>query len=224
MRPSNTAAPATAWSQAEQQLLDQADKGRWAWRIEEAVPGLVVPRSYQGAPRFAAAQALSPWPVQVRLSGGGLVPQAAGVINLQLAYPVHTEQPLQAAEAHYLLLCRMLSAALAAIGIAAAPMPVQGAFCDGRFNLAVAGRKIAGTAQYWRRNRLPEAAAPFSLLSHAVLLADADTALLNRMANDFEAALGSPRRYADEAVISAAQCLGHQGTTTALLAQLRAQM
>src|SRR5437870_8799003 len=55
----------------------------------EGAPGFVVPRSYERLPRFAAARdrwAASGLPVQVRASGGGLVPQGPGVLNLTLAW------------------------------------------------------------------------------------------------------------------------------------------
>lgn len=204
-------------------LLAAADQGRPAWQIDEAASGLVVPRSYRGHPGFEAAChrfAAEGWPVQVRLSGGGLVPQSAGVINLHVAYPVVTDDPLCQAEHHYRLLCRLLAEALAELGIDAAPAPVAGSFCDGRFNLAVNGRKIAGTAQYWRRNRQAHAPAPYSVLSHAVLLADAPLEVLNQAANRFEQAIGSPQRYRRDCLTSAAECCG-QITTPALLAALQ---
>lgn len=207
----------------EHALLAAADQGRVAVRIAEAATGLVVPRSYRGYGGLAKAQsrfAAAGWPVWLRLSGGGLVPQAAGVINIHLACPVQASQPLQAAETHYRLLCGLLARALADIGIDAVPAPVQGSFCDGRFNLAVGGRKIAGTAQYWRRNTHPHAAAPYSLLSQAVLLADADTARLTRMANRFETAIASGRCYVADAITSAARCCGTTGTTARLLVLL----
>ncbi len=196
---------------SEMQLLDRVDQqGQRLAVIHQASPGISVPRSYQRNPQFGAAGrqlAAAGLPVDVRLSGGGVVPQAAGVINLHLAYPVQANYPLQQVEAHYLGLCELIARTLAAYGIHAAPQPVQGSFCDGRFNLAVGGKKIAGTAQYWRRNRT--AATPtFSLLSHAVILVNADSTELTDMANRFEAALHSPVRYLPEKTTSVIELLG----------------
>lgn len=210
----------------ETALLAQADDGGCAWHVGEAQPGLIVPRSYCGHPRFEAACrqfAQQGWPVYLRLSGGSLVPQAAGVINLHTAYPAYARHPLEQSEWHYQQLCTLLAQALADIGIHAAAAPVAGSFCDGRFNLAVGGRKIAGTAQYWRRNPHTPAA-PYTVLSHAVLLTDADTAALTRQANAFERALGNRQRYRADALTSTAACLGHGGTTPILLAALRAHL
>src|SRR5260370_33494070 len=59
------------------------------------------------------------------------------------------------AEAIYLHLCGILAGALRTLGVDTHWQAVAGSFCDGRFNLAWGSaddaRKIAGTAQYWRR-------------------------------------------------------------------------
>ena len=192
-------------------LLDRVDQQQQRFAIiHAAAKGISVPRSYQRNPRFGAAcRDLSDAgvPVDVRLSGGGVVPQAPGVINLHLAYPIAANYPLEHAESQYLGLCELIARALAGYGIDATHKPVQGSFCDGRFNLAVEGKKIAGTAQYWRRNRT--ATTPrFSLLSHAVILVNSDSAALTAMANQFEAALHSPVRYAAEKTTSVMELLG----------------
>lgn len=164
--------------------------------IHEGGDGIVVPRSYQqGRPNFqTACEILSGegLAVHVRLSGGGVVPQAAGVINLHLGYTADTPNPLPAAQAHYQALCGLLSELLRHFGITATAQAVQGSFCDGRFNLAVNGRKIAGTAQYWQRDKSAENR--YRVLSHAVILA-ADPHVLTERANRFEAAIGSTVRY-----------------------------
>lgn len=173
----------------------------------------MVPRSYRGHTRFAEAQArfaANSQPVHVRLSGGGLVPQAAGVVNLHLAYPVCTHEPLAVAEHHYQLLCQLLGLALQSVGIRATAQAVNGSFCDGRFNLAVNGQKIAGTAQYWRRNPQHNATQPaYTVLSHAVLLVSADTTALTTAANAFEDALNSGRRYRADKITNAARLCGN---------------
>ena len=195
---------------SETALLDLADQGQRYAVVHHASPGISVPRSYQRNPQFDMAcrqLAAEGLPVDVRLSGGGVVPQAAGVINLHLAYPIAAKYPLQHAESQYMGLCALIAGALAACGIEASPQPVQGSFCDGRFNLAVNGKKIACTAQYWRRNQA--AATPsFSLLSHAVILVNADSTALTALANRFEAALHSQLRYLPQKTTSVMEQLG----------------
>ena len=156
--------------------------------------GIVVPRSYRSKPGFTAAcaaLAADGLPVHVRLSGGGVVPQSPDTVNLYLAYPVATAYPVAAAERHYRHLCALLQKLFATFAIATDYQAVHGSFCDGRFNLAVGGRKIAGTAQFWQRR---SGAQLHTALVSAVIIAAAAPVLTAR-ANRLEAALHSPQRY-----------------------------
>jgi len=165
--------------------------------------GLVVPRRYTTWPGWGAAAAdARHGEVQVRASGGGLVPQGPGVWNLSLAWPADAATPANA-EGVYRALCEALAAALARLGLSAAPQPVAGSFCDGRYNLAVGGAKLVGTAQAWRR----VAGRPMTL-AHAVLVVSADPAELAARANAFEVALGTATRYRADAVTSVALACG----------------
>ncbi len=180
--------------------------------MHEVGNGIVVPRSYpQGKPGFQAAcntLAAEGLSVHVRLSGGGVVPQGAGVVNLHLGYFADTPNPLPVAEAHYQALCHILDKLFRHFGIATTAQTVQGSFCDGRYNLAVNGRKIAGTAQHWQRDK--SAPNRYRVLSHAVILA-ADPAMLTERANRFEAALGSDIRYRTDKTTSLATLAGANG-------------
>lgn len=173
---------------------------------------LVVPRSYRRFEAFESACerfALQGWPVTVRQTGGGIVPQGPGIINLSLAYRVHGP-PMQHSEPAYRLICRLLADALRVMGIEAFPAPVEGSFCDGRYNLAVRRRsevvKLAGTAQSWRR--IPGSRDEYMGLVHALVLLDTDTLAVTERANTFEASLGSERRYQADKVVSVAELLG----------------
>ena len=169
------------------------------WRQAQA---LVVPKSYERRPRWAeacTASAAAGWPVQVRSSGGGLVPQGPGVWNLSLVWPTLVAMPTDTT-AIYRALTDELRAALARLGIDASAQAVQGSFCDGRFNLAAGGRKLVGTAQAWRRIE----GRPV-VLAHAVALVTADPAALTAVANRFEAQSGGDARYDAEAITSVAQ-------------------
>lgn len=173
-----------------------AATGRATAHLWQGAPGLVVPRRYTLASGFdVAARAFA---VQVRASGGGLVPQGPGVWNLSLAWPTDSATPGDT-DALYRALCAELAAAFARVGVAAAAQPVDSSFCDGRYNLAHGGRKFAGTAQSWRR----VGGRPV-VLAHAVIVVSADPAALTARANAFEAALGSARRYRADALTSVA--------------------
>ncbi len=60
-----------------------------------------------------------------------------------------------------------------------APWPVS--FCDGRYNVTLDGRKLAGTAQRWRRNG---AGRPV-VLAHAALLVGAEREEMVEVVNTF---------------------------------------
>jgi lipoate-protein ligase A len=123
--------------QAELVLLELAAQGAQAAQLWEAPVSLVVPRSYLRYPGFETARAAFArrgCPVWVRMSGGGLVPQGPGILNLSLAYSV--TRPCGAlSEAVYVHLCEVLSCALRSLGVATHWQAVDGSFCDGRFNL-----------------------------------------------------------------------------------------
>lgn len=178
-----------------------AASGRARAQLWQGRDGLVVPRRCTALPGWPAALAAqAPGSVLVRASGGGLVPQGPGLWNLSLVWPAPTAQAA-GMDAIYRDLCRELASALARLGIAASPQPVAGSFCDGRYNLAVGGRKLLGTAQAWRRlgGRLV-------VLAHAVIVVDADPQALTDRCNDFEAALGQGRPYRADALTSLRRC------------------
>lgn len=190
-------------------LDGEATAALWTGRL-----ALVAPLSYRRHAQLESARTASAargWPVRLRRSGGGVVPQGVGILNVTLAYPCAGAAGDQA-ESVYAHLCQLLSRALAGLNIAALSGSVQGSFCDGRFNLAVnqqgTVRKIAGTAQYWRRAKGQQA-----VLAHALLLVDADPEFLCAQANQFEDDLASGRQYAANALTSVAQCwqLAHPG-------------
>jgi len=174
-----------------------AETGRACAHLWRREPGLVVPCSCTTLPGWAAAARFHA--VQVRPSGGGVVPQGPGVLNLSLASRAEDATPKHT-EAIYHALCSELTATLARLGIDATPQAVEGSFCDGRFNLAVAGRKLVGTAQSWRR-----IAGQPVVLAHAVIVVDADPLELTEAANAFERDLGLGRHYRADALTSVAQ-------------------
>ena len=198
---------------ADQDLLQQA--GQPSARLWEAPTSLVVPRSYRQYAAFAATVAqfaARGCPVHERPSGGGLVPQGPGILNLSLTYIV-PGGPGTWMEPAYRHLCALLQGALQGLGVATHWQAVNGSFCDGRYNLACGdgaqARKIAGTAQYWRP--LPgagPATRPHAVLAHAVLLVNPDLVQAHAWANAFEQALDSGRRYDPDKTVSVARMMG----------------
>lgn len=180
----------------ELEWLEGALQGRPRAVMWTATAGLVAPTSYRRNANLddvRASFAARGESVHLRRSGGGVVPQGPGILNLSLVYAVDGRLGIQATPA-YMHLCAVLQRALAALGIETVTRDVPGSFCDGRYNLAVpgpsGGRKICGTAQYWRRSNKVHA-----VLAHALILIDANIEEITARANAFEAALNTDRRY-----------------------------
>ncbi|HEY9280453.1 MAG TPA: lipoate--protein ligase family protein [Eoetvoesiella sp.] len=178
--------------------------------VWEAQQGLVVPRTYQRYERFnEVCQSFEKqaWPITVRQSGGGIVPQGPGIINLSLAYAVDG-LPLDHSNAAYELICRVIQQALRKLDIDTQPQAVTGSFCDGRYNLAWglgdAAKKIAGTAQLWRRVTTPS---PMQIgLVHALILAGIDVNATTERINRFERELDSGKHYDARKIASLHEC------------------
>ncbi len=199
-------------------------------RLWEGPVSLVVPRSYRrhaAFERVAAQFAARGCPVHERPSGGGLVPQGPGILNLSLVYTLPGGLGTWM-ERVYLHLCALLQGSLLGFGVPTHWQAVGGSFCDGRFNLACgrgdAARKIAGTAQYWRPlPRHPAGPATHAVLAHAVLLVDPDLAVAHAWANAFEQALGSGRQYDPAKTVGVAGMLGPQAPAD-LVPQVRQRL
>lgn len=163
--------------EAEQDLLaavcaGEVDSGLLMWRPSDRA--LVMPRRMSRLPGFVEASetlADSGWPVLLRESGGEPVPQSAATVNIALVYA----QPAADAdrdriEMAYRRLCQPILDMLAGLGGAASLGEVAGAFCDGRFNVNLNGRKMVGTAQRWRQSQ--GGLRPVVLVHGALLLED----------------------------------------------------
>lgn len=143
---------------AERALLDEAfgggrDSGILFWQpLQQA---LVMPRRLSRLEGFAAAEQACAglgWPIALRDTGGEPVPQSPAVLNVALVYAVPLADNEQTRiETAYQRLCQPLCDWLAALGLDPGLGEVDGAFCDGRYNVNLGGRKLVGTAQRWRR-------------------------------------------------------------------------
>ena len=189
----------------EQALLDEFASAERAPRtiVWESKPALIVSPSDRLLPRFenaANASAVDGWPVSVRPSGGSAVALGPGVVNLSVITSWRGTAPPLAQG--FDLVCAPIIAVLARFGVAATLGPAPGSFCDGKCNVLVNGRKIAGTAQ--RRTRRGEGGA---LLAHAMVIVDADPIELTRVVARFYERAGSDKTFAAGAVTSLAQCV-----------------
>jgi lipoate-protein ligase A len=192
--------PLAAGIEREAEWMAAAAHGeRAVAHLWQGTPGWVVPRRTTALAHWDDVAAHHGSALQVRRSGGGLVPQGPGIWNLSLAWPA---AGATAADMHavYAALCEALAAAFARLGVRATPQAVQGSFCDGRWNLAVHGRKLVGTAQAWRRFGAQQV-----VLAHALIIVGADPVALTDRANALEAELGHDRPYRADTLTSLAR-------------------
>ncbi|KFE53400.1 lipoyl protein ligase domain-containing protein [Pseudomonas syringae] len=146
--------------QAELDLLAsvcaaQADFGLLLWRPRDRA--LVMPRRMSRLPGFVEASetlADSGWPILLRETGGEPVPQSSATVNIALVYAQPKSEPdRDRIEIAYRRLCQPILDVLSDLGGAASLGEVEGAFCDGRYNVNLDGRKMVGTAQRWRQSQ-----------------------------------------------------------------------
>lgn len=168
---------------------------------------LVVPLKLTHDAHFddaKAALAREGLPIHVRASGGDVVLQAPGVINVEIAFTLAQDAARAlGVEGAYGVICAPLVALLRAHGLDAGTGAVAGAFCDGRFNVHIAGRKLAGTAQRWRYGAHGEQA----LLVHAVILDTLDVQAMAQTINHFYALCALDRHCNPASHVTLAQAL-----------------
>lgn len=181
----------------EQRLLEQVTAGhtRYGYAIWRSHQALVVPRSATHKPGFELASRYCEsqgWPVVVRSTGGEMTPQTSGFINLSMVLRCNGAKT--GIRESYSMICQPLIQWMAAMGIHAYCSQVDGAFCDGDFNLVVNGKKIAGTAQ--RRKHLrpskPDNKEDTAILLHAVILCDEGLERIWKISNEFYKACQLP--------------------------------
>lgn len=161
--------------QAEQDLLasvcaGDVEAGVLFWQPTDHA--LVMPRRLSRLPGFERASielAASGWPILLRETGGEPVPQSASTVNIALVYaPPRSEGDHGRIEMAYRRLCEPVCDLLTALGGEASLGEIEGAFCDGRFNVNLNGRKLVGTAQRWRQSKGGQR--PVGLVHGALLL------------------------------------------------------
>ena len=162
---------------AEQELLasvcaGEREAGVLFWQPTDRA--LVMPKRLARLPGFESASvelAASGWPILLRETGGEPVPQSASTVNIALVYaPPRSEGDQGRIETAYRRLCQPICDLLTELGGIASLGEIEGAFCDGRFNVNLNGRKLVGTAQRWRQSQGGQR--PVGLVHGALLLDD----------------------------------------------------
>ena len=184
--------------QAEQDLLASVCAGDAEFGLLFLQPtdrALVMPRRLNRLPQFAHAcevSAAAGWPVLLRETGGEPVPQSAATINIALVYaPPRSEGDLNRIETGYRRLCDPICQLLDELGGTSSVGEIDGAFCDGRFNVNLDGRKMVGTAQRWRQSQGGQR--PVGLV-HGAMLMDDERESMVAAVNRFNEACGLEQR------------------------------
>jgi lipoate-protein ligase A len=132
-------------------------------RIWRCGPAVVAPRRCLRGP---AHPGLAGWPLCGRSSGGEAVVLGPGVLCVSLILPLVKGTPALE-QAYRAWLDGVCAGIQMACGVPVSSGRVPGAFCDGRYNAVVEGRKLGGTAQSRRHG---------SVVVHGCLLIDVDLA------------------------------------------------
>jgi lipoate-protein ligase A len=136
----------------------------------------------------------------LRETGGEPVPQSASTINIALVYaPPRSEGDLNRIETGYRRLCDPICQLLDELGGTSSLGEIEGAFCDGRFNVNLDGRKMVGTAQRWRQSQGGQR--PVGLV-HGAMLLDNERVSMVAAVNRFNEACGLEQRVRAESHIA----------------------
>lgn len=130
-------------------MRDVARSGVNCLRFWQVPDCLIVSKADSRLPEFyVAASQLERGglPVEQRNSGGTAVANLTGVLNISWIYREHPDRAADISAAFHVSLDPLV-AFLTTAGINATIGEVEGAYCRGKYDLAVDGRKVAGTAQ-----------------------------------------------------------------------------
>ena len=143
------------------------------------------------------------WPLCGRGSGGAVVAHGPGTLNMSLVVPARSSTTPSIDEAYGTWFDLLAEALRDAYGIQAAASKVDGAFCNGRYDAAVSGRKLAGTAQMRRRG---------SVVVHGTILVDVVATDYVELVSRAERVCGSmTRAYDARRIISLSELTRGQG-------------
>lgn len=190
---------------AEQLSDESSAPALLMWRSR---PALLVSRSETRLPRFAdSAVELQDmgWPVLLRGSGGAACPVGPGTIQVSLIGPA---SPATTMNEKYTVLAELIRAALHLHWVVVRPGSVVGAYCPGKFDLAVEGRKIAGISQHWFRN----SSGVRCVVTAATINIEEAPEQIERVVNQFYRSAGSPLRCSAAALTNLRLCKGTVAT------------
>ncbi|WP_422061451.1 lipoyl protein ligase domain-containing protein [Sphingopyxis sp.] len=128
------------------------------------------------------------WPVFVRRSGGTTVVHRPGMLNAS-RFDIWRSDEIGVVD-RFRRFADDLAGSLRSLGFSAATGAIARSHCDGRFNIIVDGRKIAGTASLFRQRQ-----GWSGLLSHATIWVEGDVRADISAVTRFECNLGLKPDY-----------------------------
>ncbi|WP_428985299.1 lipoyl protein ligase domain-containing protein [Shewanella corallii] len=171
--------------------------------IWQSLPALAVSQKDTLLPTYAeAVEVLRRDGVEtlVRKSGGSAVFQSQSLFNLTLIWRLQGQTSIPES---YRLMCRPMMDWLGQQGISSQLHAVDGAFCDGSFNIAVGGKKLAGTAQRWQRRK-----GECKVLGHISIVLSPDYHRELNLINEFYRLAGKPMAYRRQALMDLQSLVG----------------
>jgi octanoyl-[GcvH]:protein N-octanoyltransferase len=174
------------------------------WRLREVTPREVTDRHGRR------------WPICPRASGGGTVAHGPETLNLSLILPLESMTAPSIDDGYQLWIELLADALRDAYGVAVRAAQVDAAFCKGRYDAAVDGRKLAGTAQLRRKG---------AVVVHGTILVNVDADDYLDVIERAEAAcgIGAAHPY-DRTTIVSLRDLVAGATAAGLAAALLEQM
>lgn len=195
----------------EERLFQQAfvdGAARFSLSFWQQSQCLVVPQRWQSNPGIDTAKGIATakgWPVTFRRSGGACVFHGPGVLCVSgILLNPHDPTPVDRLYEDFAIGLGAAASFLGASGVSIGPAP--DAPCDGRFNLLVAGRKLAGLAM---RRRMRDGQT-VSLVHACIWLGGALEVPISAI-NQFESQLGLSGGYRAEACITLAEATNWTG-------------
>jgi hypothetical protein len=181
------------------------------WRAPRA---LLVGRSDTRLPNFPAAVdrlLAEGWPVLIRRSGGSACPVSRRTLQIALARTATTDITIDSA---YIELTSLIRTVLESYGLKVETGSRPSAFCPGRYDMSINGRKISGLSQHWRQCN-----GRVTVTTASALIVEEDPEELAHIVNLFYRVAGCAERCSAPAVGALRQALPVDATFDAPLVE-----
>jgi octanoyl-[GcvH]:protein N-octanoyltransferase len=139
------------------------------------------------------------WPVVIRRSGGSACPVSKRTLQIALARTATTDITIDSA---YIELTSLIRTVLESYGLKVETGSRTSAFCPGRYDMSINGRKISGLSQHWRQCN-----GRITVITASALTVEEDPEELAHIINLFYRTAGGSERCSASAVGALRQAL-----------------